>query len=193
MHKLITSIVHSRDCFVSIPAGLFPSPTTSTGPLTLRLEWGSETGNYTRAWVGWGGKVTQPSSGSNTSNRIGIPDRLAECLSLPEQTHVDVRLEADPVVSSMVHVEPASADDWEMLELNANFVECNLLSQISVMTEGVSFPFWINKSVIYLKLVSIDGNPASAANVFFSNTNKGISTTATLVDLILSLPPKVFF
>jgi antitoxin component of MazEF toxin-antitoxin module len=66
------------------------------------------------------------------SSNIGIPAHLAKGLNITQDMHVEIYVEVEAEISSMVHVEPESPDDWEILELNASFVEMNLLvSQIS--------------------------------------------------------------
>ncbi|CAN7947416.1 unnamed protein product, partial [Ixodes pacificus] len=43
-------------------------------------------------------------------------------------------------------IKPVSADDWEMLNANAAFVESNLMNQIRLVWCGMAFPIWIPPS-----------------------------------------------
>lgn len=60
-----------------------------------------------------------------------VPEALAECVDLPDGARVVVRARSDVAVADAVILEPASEDDWEILELNANFLEEHLLTRVS--------------------------------------------------------------
>jgi len=47
-----------------------------------------------------------------------------------------------------VEVEPASPDDWEILSLNAEYLESQLLNQIAVVRQDLTWPFWVNTSTM---------------------------------------------
>jgi len=100
-------------------------------------------------YVGWGGARLD-----GGGRRFGIPMQLAACLELREGLMVDVTPMPGCRPSRLVMVEPESADDWEILELNAEYIESKLLDQINVVTENKRFPFWIrNNQLIFLKAV----------------------------------------
>lgn len=59
-------------------------------------------------------------------------------------------------VAKRVDVEPLTPDDWEVLKLDAGFVESNLLSQICVLAPGQVFPVWVHgQSKIQLQVTHI--------------------------------------
>jgi peroxin-1 len=49
-------------------------------------------------------------------------------------TRVVVRARAEVPVADTVAIEPASEDDWEMLELNAEFLEEHLVTRVGILT-----------------------------------------------------------
>ncbi|KAJ3270992.1 Peroxisome biosynthesis protein pex1 [Terramyces sp. JEL0728] len=51
----------------------------------------------------------------------------------------------------MVNVEPKTTDDWEILELNAGYLEEQLLNQIKVIQKQ-TIPIYINTTVIYIDI-----------------------------------------
>ena len=124
MH-LITSLSRDRHCFVSVPASLFhPNPIPTTHQI-LRLTWLHHT-----IYVGWCGGIT--STSTHTTDTIIIPSTLASCAGLTENIRVDVSI-VPSHVAKMVHVTPISSDAWEMLELNAGWMEHHLLEQVCML------------------------------------------------------------
>lgn len=59
-----------------------------------------------------------------------VAESFADCIGLENNTRVIVRARAEVAVADTVAIEPASEDDWEMLELNAEFLEEHLLTRV---------------------------------------------------------------
>jgi hypothetical protein len=59
-----------------------------------------------------------------------VPEALAECVGLSTGARVRVRARGDVVAAETVVVEPATEDDWEILELNAEYLENHILSKV---------------------------------------------------------------
>ena len=62
---------------------------------------------------------------------LQVSDKLAECMGLPAWAGVHVKALANIAHADRVVLEPVTEDDWEILELNAGFVEDHILSQVT--------------------------------------------------------------
>jgi peroxin-1 len=61
---------------------------------------------------------------------IKVSEALAECIGLKDGARVLVRAKVEVAKAKMVTIEPASEDDWEILELNADYLEQHLLARV---------------------------------------------------------------
>lgn len=61
---------------------------------------------------------------------------LAACRQPRQQLLLQVRTLGQLPRASTVAIEPASESDWEMVELNAAFLELNILQQVSIYLEA---------------------------------------------------------
>ena len=143
-----------RTCFISLPnvaiRALFGNG-RSPGVSALKMKWGGK-----QCFVGFAG---------NLSSRavIEVPIALAQCIGLADDVNVAngtplfvalEKVDYAPKVTS-VTLDPASEDDWEIIERNAGFLEANLLDQISVIYTGLTFPVWIEgRLLVKLKATS---------------------------------------
>ncbi|KAK4057620.1 Peroxisome biosynthesis protein pex1 [Microbotryomycetes sp. JL221] len=106
-----------------------------------------------KAYVGWtgmpasvAGLTTQVrSGGSAASDRIEMDPQLASMLGpgFIEGAQVTVELMRDLPTATTVNVTPLTADDWEILERNAEFVETHLLNQVRAAKEGMTIGCWV--------------------------------------------------
>lgn len=72
-------------------------------------------------------------------------------------------------MATSVSVSPLSADDWEILETNAAFVEMNLLSQVRAVREGMVVCCWVGTTLVRFT-VDATTPPAAPAVVLSSAT-----------------------
>ncbi|GAQ77615.1 Peroxisome biogenesis factor 1 [Klebsormidium nitens] len=162
-------LVHSPTSFVSLPPvvlqGLFGK---RPPPLPLILEVTSleaqghvhpfsgvnygERGGGKKWHVAWAGAAS-------SGNELEVPSSLARCLGLTAGLKVGVRARRDVADGEMIMVEPADEDDWEILELNKDYIEEQLLSQVGVLASGQEFPIWI-RNTIQLRLRVTSTSPA---------------------------------
>lgn len=75
-------------------------------------------------YVAWAGAV------SSAAGTIEVPSGLASALQLHAGTQVAIELLLHLAAAAAVTVEPVSAADWEVVELNAGLLEEMLLSQV---------------------------------------------------------------
>lgn len=73
--------------------------------------------------VAWAGAAA-------SSHALEIPAALAHCLGLSDGALVGLRALPEVPLATSVSVEPANADDWEQVELNAEYMEEQLLNQV---------------------------------------------------------------
>ncbi|KAF3320553.1 peroxisome biogenesis protein 1 isoform X1 [Carex littledalei] len=141
-----------ESCFVSLP--LFLIQTLQRGlerenggfdlPPILGLELSCIDGH--KWFLAWSGS-------SSGSSFIEVPQKLAGCISLPDKTKA--RLKAIPELSKAltVNIEPATEEDWEILESRPESAEENMLTQVGVVHEGMKFPLWLYEHVVVEFLV----------------------------------------
>ncbi|KAH7654466.1 peroxin-1 protein [Dioscorea alata] len=129
-------------CFASLPLSLiYALQSTAAGPLppVLALELRSRTGDF---WnIAWSGSASR-------SNAIEVAQKLAECISLPDGTKVQVKAVANLPTAGEVSIEPSTEDDWEILELNSEHAEESILKQVGIVHEGMKFPLWLHGHVV---------------------------------------------
>ena len=73
--------------------------------------------------VAWGGTACE-------GQHVEVSKVCAESLGLPEGAAVTLKALTDTPAASTVSVEPASADDWEIISAQAAHIEDNLLNQV---------------------------------------------------------------
>ncbi|PKU63684.1 peroxisome biogenesis protein 1 isoform X1 [Dendrobium catenatum] len=142
-----------ESCFVSLPLSLIHTLQSTSGgflPPVLAIELRSYSG---ASWsVAWSGSASKSSS-------IEVGQQVAECISLPNGTKVQVKANGNLSKASLVNIEPNSEDDWEILELNSQAAEEAILKQVGIVFEGMKFPLWLHgHMVVEFIVVSIFPN-----------------------------------
>ncbi|XP_033119787.1 peroxisome biogenesis factor 1-like [Anneissia japonica] len=140
-----------KNCFISLPASWAKDLSQVQFP-TFQLEWGDSN----KAYVSWAGDITRHSDSRDTEV-IQLNGLYGNKLGLLHGQEVLVQSVQPVLPCSQAAVEPASFDDWEILELNASYVETNLLSQVRVIWPNQVLPVWIGKKIcIFIKISSIE-------------------------------------
>ena len=144
--RLAVSVVGSRDNFVLLPPSVVQSLYDAPQPastLVLRLQWPAAAAadggaTHTTAFVSWAGGA---SAGEGV---LAVPAELARGCELGEGQAVDaVALQAEEApAATQVFVAPATADDWEVVELHREALELMLLNQVNVASAGAAFAVW---------------------------------------------------
>ena len=105
----------------------------------FRLSWDSR-----HCFVAWAGGVTRAQGRAAT---LEADPMVLAALQLPPGTEVF----AEPwpwQPCTRIHASPACADDWEILEQNAGYIESQLLNQARVVWDGMTLPVWINSASV---------------------------------------------
>eukprot|EP00249_Psilotum_nudum_P010200 c22398_g1_i1 orf=364-1377(+) len=143
-----------HDCFVALPLYVIHALQSGHDSIpsfvVLELRLLDSNNSWYLAWAGAG----------STSSFIEISERLAGCIGLPNGSQVIVRALTDVAKAKTIVLEPASEDDWEILELNADYVEDHILSQVGVLCMGQLFPVWVQgNNALVLRVVSTMPKP----------------------------------
>lgn len=150
---LVVAFRPLHSCLVNLPkrwvAALSEQKLTN-GCMVFKLSWQNKT-----AFAAWGGGTATQTDDSQHRDRMGvlsggsvleIDAQMGEQLGLMEGIHVSVEYVDSVGICSGAEVSPATADDWEIVELNAGAVEERLLQQARVVAVGQPLVFWVNQS-----------------------------------------------
>lgn len=128
--RLVVRHTRAPNGWASLPPTLCARLLDAALPLPLALELrplrqraGISLPSDTPIYVAWDG------ASSGQPGVVGLAAALARALGLADGAAVAVRQLPQAPPASSVTVEPASEDDWEVVEMNAGFLEEQLLSQ----------------------------------------------------------------
>lgn len=151
------SFVSLKNCLVNLPQSLVDILIQTNAPaqdvvielLVKDKAASSKNGNAVQqsVYVGWSGmhSTKKPASfashpheqgfGKTDAERgvVDIDATFGRVLGLAEGQKVGLLLHLDPPLAHTVNIEPLTSGDWEVIELHANFLELNLLSQIRAL------------------------------------------------------------
>jgi hypothetical protein len=127
---LVVQHTQERSCWVALPPALCSRlfQTRATLPLALELRpvrqrAGVALPSDTPLYAAWAGSTA-------AAGCVGVPAALARALGLAEGSRVALRAMPEAPQAVSVTVEPASEDDWEVVQLNAEYLEEQLLNQV---------------------------------------------------------------
>jgi Peroxisome biogenesis factor 1, N-terminal len=109
--------------------------TTTSALLVLRLKHVINTDR--EFYVAWNGLPCRE------AGCIDVPQKLGEALGLQEGDIVRPEVVSGLPVAKQIHASVASADDWEVVECNAENLTKALLLQVQVVRKGDTLPIWI--------------------------------------------------
>ncbi|KAJ3293122.1 Peroxisome biosynthesis protein pex1 [Borealophlyctis nickersoniae] len=174
-NTLTIALVDTKSCFVNLPAqwsaALWDIPQAlRAGEVVLALSWRDRLAvagsSKKHAYVGWAGGTAGHHQGSlptdqgNVSqDRLEIDTQYGRVLGLVDGQKVSVEFCKDAPAGNSVHVEPLTADDWEILELHAGYLEEQLLNQVRVVYKDQIFTVWVHQQTI-IRLLVVETNPA---------------------------------
>ncbi|KAK5109754.1 hypothetical protein LTR62_006594 [Meristemomyces frigidus] len=186
----ISFLPNLRNCLLNLPASLVAVLLNSNTiaqnvvvELNYRLPVQSNSatkptpsGPPKSVFLGWTGMQSQsrlavPSTRDGIAGGRGGKDATAapvvemdatfgRLLGLSEGMKVGISLHLDPPQAHTVNIEPLTATDWEIIELHANFLEMNFLSQIRAMP---------NPAVGSLHPLTLHLTPTSTANILVTS------------------------
>ncbi|KAJ2733104.1 Peroxisome biosynthesis protein pex1 [Coemansia sp. BCRC 34962] len=132
---------------------------------------------------GWSGGASQSSghrdhAGVLSSDVLEIDSVFGRQLGLSDGISVGVEYVADVGTCTAAEVEPAAADDWEILSLNAGVVEERLLQQARVVAVGQPIVFWLSASTV-VRLNTASVTPKTHACCLLGNDSEVIVAPRT--------------
>ncbi|KAK2038376.1 ATPase [Colletotrichum somersetense] len=155
------SLAHLKNCLVNLPASLVSllvNVNTPAQNVVVELCYrpsasvsGSGASQQRSIFVGWTGMPSKrkvaPIVGreginggrGGTSSRdqeitlVELDATLAKTLGITDGQKITVSIHIDPPVAHTINIEPLTPEDWEMIELHAEFLETNLLSQVRAL------------------------------------------------------------
>lgn len=164
--RLIVKYKNLSNCSVNLPKQLANSLSVShckPKSFGLILSWvcndatkkkndKKNGGKALQALVGWSGSCT------GSKDVLEISALFAEALGLQEGQAVGVEPAEGVPTATMIMVEPASEDDWEVIELHSQFLEERLLSQVQLVFEGETLPLWVlGDTLAYVRVTKVVG------------------------------------
>ena len=112
---------------------------------------------------GISGTRGNPSGREQEVSLVEIDAAFARTLGLSEGQKVTASLHVDPPVAHTVHIEPLTPEDWEIIELHANFLEINLVHQIRALPNPTFTPS--NEHTQASHPLTLHLSPTSTANI----------------------------
>ncbi|PKS06308.1 hypothetical protein jhhlp_007056 [Lomentospora prolificans] len=184
------SLVHLKSCLVNLPASLeslLVNLNTPAQNVIVELNYrpsatngapSSPAAQGTSVFLGWTGmpskrKVAAPIDGLNSFR--GSPARvkdlplveidavLANTLGLTDGQRVLTTVHVDPPLVHTINIEPSTTEDWEVIELHANFLELNMQSQIRAIPNPKYQP--TGGSPVSPHLLTVHLSPTTTANI----------------------------
>ena len=112
---------------------------------------------------------------------VEIDATLAGMLELSEGQKVMATIHVDPPLAHTINIEPLTADDWEIIELHATFLEINMQSQIRALPNpGHILP---DGSAVSPHQLTLHLSPTSTANVKITSIDPAPSPEISFVKL----------
>ncbi|GAA5897416.1 hypothetical protein JCM6882_001881 [Rhodosporidiobolus microsporus] len=173
-----------KNCLCNLPLSLHgPLAQRGVAPqsIAVQLSFKSPSAPSSAATVhlGWTGLPSSvaPVSLSSRGNpapadRVEMDPQFAQMLNLglKEGMTVNIELLRELPSATTVNVTPLSADDWEILETNAEFVEMFLLNQVRAVKEAMVIGCWVNGTTLVRFVVDSVSPSASPALLLTSST-----------------------
>ncbi|KZT58647.1 AAA-domain-containing protein [Calocera cornea HHB12733] len=145
-----------KSCLVNLPISMYgPLVEHRVRPQSLAVHLTPIHLNGTAGksvYVGWTGMASSSSlaqwqsrgaGGDGLLETVEIDPGFATSLDLREGAVVEIGLLHDLPIAQSVIAEPLTSDDWEILQLHAEFVETNFLSQVRVAPVGQEVDVWV--------------------------------------------------
>ncbi|KAL7340906.1 P-loop containing nucleoside triphosphate hydrolase protein [Rhodotorula toruloides] len=179
-----SAVVHFtplRNCLANLPLSLHgPLNQRGVAPQSIAVQLSfKHNGQPQQVVLGWTGlpaSVGPPVQGSRgtaalAQDRVEMDPQFAAMLNvgLSEGLTVNIELLRDLPHATAVNVTPSTADDWEILETNAEFVEMYLLNQVRAVKERMMVGCWVGNSLIRF-VVDSTSPVASPAVLLTSST-----------------------
>ncbi|KAF9433755.1 Peroxisome biosynthesis protein pex1 [Entomortierella beljakovae] len=168
MHKSVSvAFLPVRNCFISLPSA-WANALLDQGKLSqnvvLELSW-QEGSTEKKAYVGWNGgasagsggsTIPGPRPGAHLGDTIEMDPQFGQAIGLRAGQKVNIDFVKTVQDGISVNVAPYSEDDWEILELNAGYVEDQMLNQVRVLYPNQVITMWVDgRTLVRLRVGDI--------------------------------------
>ncbi|GAA5844698.1 hypothetical protein JCM11251_007352 [Rhodosporidiobolus azoricus] len=143
----------------------FKSTSAPAGSATVHLGWTGLPSSLAPVSI-------QARGNPAPQDRVEVDPQFVQMLNLglKEGMTVDIELLRELPSATTVNVTPLSADDWEILETNAEFVEMFLLNQVRAVKDGMVIGCWVRGTTLVRFVVDSVSPDASPALLLTSST-----------------------
>jgi peroxin-1 len=154
MRELRISPIPLKNVFVNLPLkwtnALFDSiGSGSFSSVAVAIAFRQSDGNRI-VYLGWTGGSSSP---VNHQDTVELDVQLAKNLGLKSQQLVNVEIIHQVPAAKSISVEPLTIDDWEILELNAGYLESQFLNQCRIVYPGEIITIWFyNQASVQLRI-----------------------------------------
>ncbi|CAI4216137.1 unnamed protein product [Parascedosporium putredinis] len=196
------SLVHLKSCLVNLPAtleSLLVNLNTPAQNVIVEINYRPASANGapppttaqgTSVFLGWTGmpskrKMAAPIDGLNgfRGGSVRVKDLplveidavLANTLGLSDGQKVLTTVHIDPPLVHTINIEPSTAEDWEVIELHANFLELNLQSQVRAIPNPKYHP--TGGSPVAPHLLTVHLSPTTTANIKVTGIEPALPAT----------------
>ncbi|EYE95678.1 AAA family ATPase peroxin 1 [Aspergillus ruber CBS 135680] len=183
------ALVPLKNCLVNLPpslTALLVNANATAQNVIVELQYRPSSGRANGSpsqrslYLGWTGMPSKrklaPVVGRDGINRgsareqevstVELDTTFGRVLGLAEGQPVAIYIHLDPPVAHTVNIEPMTPEDWEIIELHANFLELNLLSQIRALPN----PGYNNAGQLeHMHPLALHLSPTSTANIVITS------------------------
>ena len=112
---------------------------------------------------------------------VEVDATFARTLGILDGQKVTASLHMDPPMAHTIHIEPSSPEDWEIIELHANFLELNFVNQIRALPN----PSFISPdgSAQTRHPLTLHLSPTSTANMIVTSLEPPTASTSPFAKL----------
>ncbi|GFF54881.1 peroxisome biosynthesis protein PAS1 [Aspergillus udagawae] len=208
------SLVPLKNCLVNLPpslVSLLVNANTAAQNVIVELQYRPASGransnpSQRSCYLGWTGMPSKRklapvvgregiSSGSTREldvSTVEVDTTFGRVLGLSEGQKVGIYIHVDPPVAHTINIEPLTPEDWEIIELHANFLELNLLSQIRALPN----PTYTSAQSEHMHPLALHLSPTSTANIVVTSLTPAPSDTSPFAkiapDAEVIVAPKV--
>ncbi|ORX46363.1 AAA-domain-containing protein [Piromyces finnis] len=161
---------HLKTCSVNLPASWANSLYSKNIKITdvvVEVKWLNNQISKSKkspCYFGWTGSSSTAINQQNNYNDndgnnlvIEIDSYFGKSLGLRNGQKVQAQLVSNVQLTQSVNVEPLTEDDWEILELHANYIEEQFLNQIRIVFRDEIILIWIHQqTLIRMKIVDYE-------------------------------------
>ncbi|KAK9237845.1 P-loop containing nucleoside triphosphate hydrolase protein [Lipomyces kononenkoae] len=156
-HSAIVALAPLRSSLVNLPPTLTTLLGNSYVPAQNVIVEITATGNggsSAPGYAGWTGYSSTKHDLRSGSNFVELDPLFAKSLNLQEGTKVSLNFHVNPPAAHSIFLEPATPDDWDTVELHAQFLEMNMLAQIRAVSFKQPLTIYLSSSTTATLLLS---------------------------------------